>query len=190
MAKLISPVPIPKQNNWKNIIGALLKAIDVPVPWEDIPIQKSNFQEYIPTPTSTPTPTPTPTPVSQGLDFNSLMEIMAQKAQAQGFNQAVPVSQMAAESERGKSRRAIEDKNMFGLAVYNNDSPGLKFKTPEESMDYYLNLVATDPRYAEAYQQRMDPNAYLDALLRIPYATDPNYKNMITNTPEYRKYSN
>jgi flagellum-specific peptidoglycan hydrolase FlgJ len=196
MSGLISPSPEKPKNDWHNVIGALLKSIGVPVPWDPIPPYQSSNPRYNPAPIPTGKPIPTPTPTGKvlgdktALDFNTLMEIMAQKTKDRGFNQAIPISQMAAESQRGKSRRAIDDNNLFGLAVYNDNSPGLKFKTPQESMDYYLNLVEKDPRYTEAYQQRATPSAYLDALLRIPYATDPGYRAMITNTPEYRKYIN
>jgi flagellum-specific peptidoglycan hydrolase FlgJ len=143
-----------------------------------------------PSPTPSPMPTPMPRQIQPNTNFDALMELMAQKSQSKGFHPAVPISQMAAESERGGSRRARETNNYFGLGAYTDESPGMKFNSPEESMDYYLNLIETDPRYKQAYEQRMNSKPYLDALINVPYATDPNYRNMILNTPEYRKYAN
>jgi len=140
---------------------------------------------------------PSPKPVQSGSvkgatneDFAALLDLFAQKAVERGFHPAPLVSQFAAESERGQSRFARERNNYLGLGAYTSD-PGkaIRFDSPEASMDYYLDLISKDPRYAKAFAVRQDPNAYLNELTRVPYATDPNYVNMITNTPEYRKYN-
>jgi hypothetical protein len=59
MPGFISPSPDKPKNDWHNVIGSLLRAINVPVPWDPIPPYKSPYPEYIPAPTPTPTLAPT-----------------------------------------------------------------------------------------------------------------------------------
>lgn len=153
-------------------------------------IRKDPEPNQVPRPSPTPLLTPTPTP-KDPQDFDQLIQLFAQKAAEQGFHPGVLASQFAAESQRGQSRFARERNNYLGLGAYTED-PGkaISFDSPEASMDYYLNLISTDPRYKQAFAVRDDPNAYLKELSRVPYATDPDYSSMITNTPEFRRFSN
>jgi len=140
------------------------------------------------------TPSPTPQPRGQVLgtttgdvNFQKLIEVAKAKAEAQGFHPAPIVSQMASESKRGKSRFARERNNMFGIGAFDNDLDNThRYGSPEESIDAYLKLISTDPRYAKAYEQRQDPAKYIQAVKDAGYATDPNYVRTTMNTPEWR----
>jgi hypothetical protein len=132
-----------------------------------------------------------PQETEEPLTFEDMLEMMAQKSKDRGFHPATPVSQMAAESERGKSNFAKERNNYFGMGAYDsNPDNAFKYDSPEASMDAYLDLIEKDKRYKSAYEKRDIPEEYLQELLKVPYATDPNYFDMITNTPEFRKYRN
>lgn len=124
-------------------------------------------------------------------EFRNLIALAETKARARGFHPAPIVSQMAAESERGKSRFARERNNLFGIGSFDNNLDNTwKFKSPEESIDAYLNLIETDKRYAKAYAKRNNPKEYIKAIKAAGYASDPNYVQTITNTPEWREMMN
>jgi len=121
------------------------------------------------------------------INFQHLIDVAKARAEAQGFHPAPIVSQMASESERGKSRFARERNNMFGIGAFDNNLDNThRYGSPEESIDAYLKLISTDPRYAKAYEQRQDPVKYIQAIKDAGYATDPNYVRTTMNTPEWR----
>jgi len=121
------------------------------------------------------------------INFKQLIEVAKAKAEAQGFHPAPVVSQMASESKRGTSPFAKERNNMFGVGAFDNDLDNThRYGSPEESIDAYLELISTAPRYSKAYEQRQDPAKYIQAVKDAGYATDPNYVWTIMNTPEWR----
>lgn len=145
-------------------------------------------------------PSPSPSPVTQpngnttlpkgGKGFDKLVQYAVQKAQEEGFNPAPIVSQMAIESARGTSPIFKKTNNLLGIGAYDN-SPGksaFRFNKPEDSIDYYFKTVKNDPRYAEAYAQKSNPQAFIQALAPV-YASDPNYVQTNMNTPEWRQYA-
>lgn len=156
-------------------------------------------------PTHVP-PSPTPSPAPKVIDelinqpqvqgtqtqSPSLLEDMLnytyEQAIKRGFHPSAPVSQVAAESGRGTSNFAKTRNNWFGLGAFDNDLNNTwKFKDPRESTDAYFNVMETDPRYATAYEYRHDPLRFLQEIKKAGYASDPNYVNTISNTPEYRR---
>lgn len=53
------------------------------------------------------------------------------------------------------------------------------YATPEESFADYARLIAQSPRYQQALERGADPRAYVQALARAGYATDPQYANKV-----------
>ncbi len=53
------------------------------------------------------------------------------------------------------------------------------YSSPEESFSDYAKLIAENPRYQNAIQCADDPRAYVHALAKSGYATDPNYAQKV-----------
>ena len=55
-----------------------------------------------------------------------------------------------------------------------------------EALSDYVGLIKNNPRYADAWKVRGDACAYIDAIAKAGYATDPKYavtiKSIITNS--------
>jgi len=169
-------------------------------------IQEDNFIQKVknipratttPSPTRVPSkaptrmPTRTPTPTVNPQDWEELKTFFANEADKRGYSKSALISQKAVESARGKSDFAVNRQNYGGIGARDSDpNQALSFKNPEEYMDYYDKMIQKN--FPEAYKVRNDPIKYLTSLKkggRIGvYATDPQYVEKITNTPEYRYY--
>lgn len=53
------------------------------------------------------------------------------------------------------------------------------YNSPEESFADYAQLIANNPRYQNALASAADPRAYVHALQRAGYATDPHYAQKV-----------
>lgn len=53
------------------------------------------------------------------------------------------------------------------------------YETPEQSFSDYAQLIANSPRYRQALAQADNPQAYIHALERAGYATDPSYAEKV-----------
>ena len=122
-------------------------------------------------------------PVAQSWD--EMVKQATQIAYEYGIPPEVMISQMALESGRGTSNRAKQNQ-LFGVGVYNDNSAGHRYSTPEESMRGYAKLLTTDPRYAKALQVKDDPTAFIRAVKAAGYAADPDYVRKIMSMPEFR----
>lgn len=75
-----------------------------------------------------------------------------------------------------------------GVAVRKRD--GFRaYDSYAESFADYADFIRTNPRYAEALRQAGDSTAYLRALQRAGYATDPNYAGKIESILEGETFS-
>lgn len=117
--------------------------------------------------------------------WDEMVKQAAQIAYEYGIPPEVMISQMALESGHGTSPRSKRNQ-LFGVGVYNDNSPGYQYNSPEASMRGYAELISKDPRYAQAYAQRNDPAAMIREIKKAGYAADPNYVYKITNMPEFR----
>lgn len=149
-------------------------------------------------PPTTPTPTPSPSDFSQavgqalpspsstglpsqpqpgGSDWQSFSNLGQMVALEQNYPPDVLLAQAALESGHGTSKMAKEKNNYFGYEAYNaNPNAAAEYKNPEESINAYINLIKTDPKYQWAYQQWMkDHNSkqLLFNIIRSGYAYDP-----------------
>ena len=50
-----------------------------------------------------------------------------------------------------------------------------KYATPEESFTDHASFFLNNPRYADALAVKSNPVAFIDAIAKAGYATDPNY---------------
>lgn len=131
-----------------------------------------------------------PTEPPKNNSFSDIAQRASQSGVAAGFHPAIIPSQMAVEGARGTSRFARERNNHFGLGAYDADpTKALRFNSPEESVQYYINMISKDPRYQKAFELRSNPEAYFKALMEAGYASDPNYADTLMNTPEFRLFS-
>lgn len=143
------------------------------------------------------------------MDWNSLVNLAATKAEESGVPVSVILSQMASESGRGTSKIFKEKNNLFGYNAI-DDAPGKKstaFNSPEESIDAYIGLLQS-PRYANAWASRQDPALMLKEIENAGYAGDPktwksraekmmgkkipynSYSEMMMDSPEWRNNQN
>ena len=121
-----------------------------------------------------------------------------------GVASEVLIAQAALETAWGKSVPRFSDgrssHNLFGIKAdsrwsgervvnatleFENGLPVLRrdgfraYSSYAESFSDYVNFLRSNPRYAEALSLRRDNLAFLRALQRAGYATDPNYANKI-----------
>lgn len=129
-----------------------------------------------------------------------------QAARELGVDPKVLIAQAALETGWGKSvirqGDGVSSHNLFNIKAdgrWNGNRvgvPTLEYKdgvpyrtqasfraydSYAESFSDYVRLVKNSPRYADALQVANDPQAYLQALQRAGYATDPAYARKITN---------
>ena len=130
-------------------------------------------------------PEPTPTPANP--TFDEALQYTYDKALREGFHPAGPMSQEAVESDRMNSNFAKTRNNLLGIGSFDSNLNNTwKFEHPFHSIDAYFDLIKNDPRYVEAYENRLDPLRYVQEIKNAGYATDPNYVDTVTNTPEWR----
>ena len=63
------------------------------------------------------------------------------------------------------------------------------YESPEQSFADYAQLIAGSPRYRQALAQADDPRAYIQALGRAGYATDPSYAEKVLQVMNGRHMS-
>jgi flagellum-specific peptidoglycan hydrolase FlgJ len=54
-----------------------------------------------------------------------------------------------------------------------------KFDTPEQSFTHHAEFFLKNKRYAKALQVKQDPMAFIDAIAKAGYATDPDYASVL-----------
>lgn len=54
-----------------------------------------------------------------------------------------------------------------------------KYDTPEESFTDHANFIINNSRYSEALKVKEDPYAFIDAISKAGYATDPSYATLL-----------
>jgi flagellar protein FlgJ len=138
-------------------------------------------------------------------DFVAKILPLAEKAsEALGVDPRVLVAQAALETGWGKSitrdgagqssnnlfnikadGRWTGDSISVGTIEYRDGLPQPEkasfraYDSLEESLEDYVNFLQDNPRYEQALEQAENPVAYLQALQRAGYATDPNYAEKI-----------
>jgi hypothetical protein len=163
--------------------------------WQDIDFDKALTVKV---PGTTPEPTmapemgalpqpPAPTPTPANPTFDEVLQYTYDKALREGIHPAGPMSQGAVESDRMNSNFAKTRNNLFGIGSFDSNLGNTwKFEHPFQSVDAYFDLIKNDPRYVKAYENRQDPLRYIQEIKNAGYATDPNYVDTVTNTPEWR----
>ncbi len=63
------------------------------------------------------------------------------------------------------------------------------YESPEQSFSDYAQLIANSPRYRQALAQADNPRAYIQALGRAGYATDPSYAEKVLQVMNGRHMS-
>lgn len=63
--------------------------------------------------------------------------------------------------------------------LYDTTANFAAYKSPEDSLRAYAELITTNPTYANALQYRDDPERFLIEIKNAGYATDPNYINAV-----------
>lgn len=120
--------------------------------------------------------------------WNDLVNQAQQVADEYKIPPAVMVGQMALETGRGTSNFAQNRNNYFGMGAFDsNPNNAYSYKTPQDSMRDYANLLTTSPRYSSALQYSNDPYRFLQEVKNAGYATDPNYVDKVSSTPEFRQ---
>lgn len=126
------------------------------------------------------------TPVTWGDFTNRAVAIAKEK----GYPAGVLLAQAAIETGRGTSKMAREKNNYFGFKAYDaNPNAASAYSGVDQSINDYINLIQTDPRYAKAwatYQKTKNPTDLIKGIKAAGYATDPNYVSKVISTPEFR----
>lgn len=130
----------------------------------------------------------------------------AQAARELGVDPKVLIAQAALETGWGKSvirqGDGVSSHNLFNIKAdgrwsgnrvgvatleykdgvpYRTQASFRAYDSYAESFSDYVRLVKNSPRYADALQVANDPQAYLQALQKAGYATDPAYASKITH---------
>lgn len=80
--------------------------------------------------------------------------------------------------------------NFFNIAAYDsNPDAAIHYSTPEQGIEAYAKLIATNPHYAQAYSARNDPSKMLSLIQKAGYASRPDYSSFVMSTPEWRQYA-
>jgi len=133
-----------------------------------------------------------------------VLPLAEKAAKALGVDPRVLVAQAALETGWGKSIIRDGDgqssNNLFNIKAdgrWNGDSVSVgtieyrnglpqpekasfrAYASLEESLQDYVSFLQDNPRYEKALEQAGNPVAYLQALQRAGYATDPNYADKI-----------
>lgn len=159
------------------------------------PVSLDNYiKQPIPSPSATPTPTLSPkkTPVKIGskqrnAETDAFLENVALPITRQyGIPDPIVAGQFAAEGRLGGL--GANRNNFFNLGAYDkNVSNAFRYKTPEEGVKGFAKLLTTDPRYASYFKPGRDPLEILNDYAST-YASNPKYVQLITGTPEWKKY--
>jgi LysM repeat protein len=106
-----------------------------------------------------------------------------------GFPVSVILGQAALETGRGTSNFSQTRNNWFGLGAYDsNPQNAFRFSTPEESIRYYINTIS---KLVPDWKNLTNNPQYLVQRIRnAGYATDPNYVQKVTSTPEFQQNIN
>lgn len=147
--------------------------------------QEQGMHNYVsPTPTVTPTPAILASAV-QPTPWNKIATQIINEGNKRGYSGETLARQMANESGFGTSHYAQMRNNYGGIGAYDsNPDAALKFDSPEEYLNYYFNLV--QKHYPEAYNNRANPQRYMEGLKQGGYASNPNYVEDVLNTSPYK----
>ena len=122
--------------------------------------------------------------------WNEFVQSATKVAKEHNFPLGVLLGQAALETGRGTSSQSQSKNNWFGLGAFDaNPNNAFGFKSAEESVKYYINLIKNDPRYKKAWAARGDPVKMIQEIKNAGYATDPNYVQKVTNTREFAQNS-
>ena len=123
--------------------------------------------------------------------WEAFKQIASSIAEANNFPSNVLLGQAAEESARGTSHFAKERNNFFGMnAVDSDPEKATTYQTPEDSIKDYINLIENSPRYSQYYQNYLvdhDPFKLIQGIKAAGYASDPNYVQAVTSTPEFQE---
>jgi flagellum-specific peptidoglycan hydrolase FlgJ len=134
--------------------------------------------------------------------WNNFLSMAEKVAQQRGFPPNVLTAQAALESARGQ---AAPGNNFFGIkgsgdsgsnnlatqeygngGYYGENSDFAAYKTPEDAVNAYLDLVLSYPGVADAVKTG-NPDAVIRAIEANGYATSPTYVQDVENTPEFNQ---
>lgn len=135
------------------------------------------------------------------MDWQEFLQVAQKVAQEEGYPLAVLAGQAA--QETGRNVSSAPGWNFFGIKGpgqllktwedYGNGPVSVManfrtYNSPEDSIRDYINLIKNN--YPQAWAQRDNPVAMVQAIKAGGYATDPNYVAAVTNTPEFKQYVN
>ena len=165
-------VSLPKVSLPKIQIGTTLKSKPKATPTpKNVPVQKS-----------TPIPTPTLNPKAS---WNNFVDFVMREGGKRGYSGVALAKQKALESGFGESPFAKERNNYGGIGAYDsNPDNAFSFKSPEEYMNYYFDMIKK--RFPKAYANRKDPEKFVQSLKDEGYASDPEYVWKVLNTSPWR----
>lgn len=141
---------------------------------------------------------PSPTPAPDASDFEKIAIPILNKY---GIPPSVGLGIAAAEGGRIGSNNVFNlnatDSNPQGASSYNDQASGI---------EAFAKLIASNPRYAKAYANRIDPAKMLTEIQNAGYAGDPKdwqkrklketadfpykqYSQFVMDTPAYKRYA-
>lgn len=142
-------------------------------------------------PASSPAPDNTNVSLPDHLDTSSRDANLAQWAPAlqavqakTGLRADALAAIIQAENGGGQSPLSADSNNYFSISAVDSPyqigaddaTPGYglpgrfgRYKTPQASLDHFIDLVSTSPRYAEAWANRADPQKFFEGLVKGGY---------------------
>lgn len=106
----------------------------------------------------------------KGSPLQGLGTYIVDKGKEYDINPYFIVSVAVLESGKGTSQIGKSLNNLFGLAVYTNNGKGLKFRTKEECIDYFCNLI--DNKYLNKGRTNVNSIGKM-------YAADPEWATKV-----------
>jgi flagellum-specific peptidoglycan hydrolase FlgJ len=104
-----------------------------------------------------------------------------------GIPQQVMLGQMGQETGNGlfpNAQSRYNSNNYFGLGAVNNKT-GFAYDNPYQSMQSYAKTISQDPRYANAWSLRHNPEAMMKTIAPI-WAADPSYAQKVIGNQYWR----
>lgn len=121
--------------------------------------------------------------------WEDMKVVMVKTARKYDIHPSVLVAMTALESARGNSYLCRTRNNCWGLGAFDNDpNQAFHFSSFQEGAEYIVRMLATDPRYSQAYAERHDPYAMIREIKAAGYASSPMYVEKITSLSEWSDY--
>jgi len=131
---------------------------------------------------------------SKSINPNSFDESVKLIALESGIPESVIRGVAAAETNTGEGRTPTgyaSRNNFFNIGAYDsNPDNAFSYPTALDGVRAFAKLLTTDPRYSGVVAAKGNPQKMVEEMKKAGYASNPNYVQLVTGTPEFRNNLN